>query len=197
MGFLDTVTSPFKMVDSFLNPQRGYEAGEDALGKGWDEAKSYQLPFQGLGLQQYPQIQAAIQKLLNPGALENEWASSYEASPFAKRDLEMNREQGLDAASSMGLMGSSGAINNIQRGAGDIVSKDRTQFMQDLMQKFLSGLGLSHDIFNTGASAGTNLGNQALGMGENMAGLEYGKQNSPGNLLENLIKTGASAWAAK
>jgi hypothetical protein len=108
--------------------------------------------------------------------------------------LDMNKQSGLDAASSMGLLGSSGALQNIQRGAGDIVANDRERYMQNLMKTFLSGLGLSGGLYETGAGTARNLGQQATQMGETMGGLEYGRERAPGQLLENLLKMGAQTY---
>jgi len=199
----------FDMISSFMNPQQGYENAEKPINNAWNQAqnnwnqaKSYQTPYISQGQGVYPQLQGNINKLLDPTQLESQWANSYEMSPYAKNLLGMNQEEGLDAASSMGLMGSSAALNNIQRGAGNIVSADRKQYMQDLMDKFLQGLGLSSKIYDTGASMASNLGGQAINMGqmgqktgEDLAGLEYGRTNAPGNMFENLLKTGTSLFA--
>lgn len=189
MGWTDFIPGG-NYLDSFLHPERGYEDAQREARKYWEDAKRYQEPFMEHGLDQYGRLNEGIGRLLDPTKLQSDWASSYEQSPYAKRALEMNTGQGMDAASQMGLMGSSAALGNIQRGAGDIVARDRKQYMEDLMNKYMSGLGLGQNIYGIGASTAGNLGNQAMGLGGNMAGLAYGRANAPGNLLGGFLGMG-------
>lgn len=190
------------LLNSFLNnPHKGAESG---LNQGWKEAQKYQSPFWQHGMDQYDPLNQARQNLMDPSKLQGEWASSYETSPYAKRMLENNMQQGQEAASAMGLNGSSAATGNIQQGAGDIVSRDRQQYMDDMMKKYMAGIGLGQDIYGKGASAGQNLGNQAYGHGENMAQLNYDKAAAPGEalgqgagmLFNSLQKGGGNKWNA-
>lgn len=184
MGLFD-----FDYVTSFLHPERGYKSAEAPINQGYEEAKGYLDPYFQHGNEQYSYLNDAASQLMNPADLENKWASSFELSPFAQRLLQINKEQGLEDASSMGLMGSSAALSNIQRGAGDIVASQRRQYMQDLMDKFLKGIGLRGDIYSQGLGAGTNLANLASNRAENLANLEYGRVNAPGMLYEKLLGT--------
>jgi hypothetical protein len=178
------------MISSFLHPEDAYEDAQNEARRYWDESKGYLKPFMDRGLEQYPQLQEFIKKLSNPMALQNEWSSGYETSPYAKRMMDINKQIGLENASSMGLMGSSAALNNLNRGASDIVQKDRQQFLNDLMQKYMSAIGLSSNIYGTGAASGSSLSNLGQQMGSNMAGLEYGKSAAPGVLFGKLLGTG-------
>lgn len=197
MSVFDTykTLSGYKMLNSFLNPEEAYKKAEKPVKAGWEEAKGFQTPFLQQGIDQAGKLNTAENSLLNPGELQNQWSQGYETSPYAQSMLEQNKSQGLDAASSMGLMGSSGALNNIQRGAGDIVSKDRQQYMDDLMKKYMSGIGIGQDIYNTGANTGNTLGNEAMKNGENLAGLEYGQYAAPGAMFGKLAG-GAADMAA-
>lgn len=191
-NFLDpfnVVSSGKGMLDSFLHPERGYADAARESRRGFEEAKGYQLPFMQHGLDQYGRLNDATGKLMDPMALQNEWSKGYETSPYAKQLLEANTGQGLDAASSMGLMGSSAALGNIQKGAGDIVSQDRKQYMEDLMNKYLSGIGLGQNLYGIGAGTAGNLGNQAVQQGNNQAEMAFGRRNARGNLFGNLLGT--------
>ena len=185
----------FDMISSFLNPQEGYEAAENASRAGYNQGQGYLNPYNKQGMDQYGNLMGAEGKLLDPQALQNEWAKGYETSPYAKRMLDMNRQSGLEGASSMGLMGSSGALSNIQQGAGDIVSRDRQHYLDDLMQKYMAGIGIGQNIYGIGAGAAGNQANMAMRQGENQAGLEYGRQNAPGQLFGNLLGTAVNAAA--
>jgi hypothetical protein len=181
------------MLGSFLNPSRGYKEAGKQVQQGWNNAVAFEAPYAQHGGEMYSRLNEAFNKLLNPGALENEWAQGYETSPYAKQLLESNKSQGLDAASSMGLMGSSAALGNIQTGAGNIVSQDREKYMKDLMEKFIASLGLGTNIYGAGATAAGNLANNATQTGTNMATTKYGEYNAPGDMFMNLLKTGAQA----
>lgn len=178
------------MINSFLNPQDAYKDAEDQIQKGWQQAQGYESPFVNQGQAQYGNLMGAEGALLNPAQLENQWTQQYQTSPYAQQMLQQNKAQGLDAASSMGLMGSSGALNNIQVGAGNIVNQDRQQFLNDLMQKYMTGVGIGQNIYGTGATAAGNLASGALQTGENMAGLKYGEEAAPGQMFGNLLGTG-------
>jgi hypothetical protein len=187
---MERVMGIFDMINSFLNPDQPYQAAEDQIQKGWQQAQGYEQPFMQQGLDQYGNLMTAENALLNPAALENQWASQYQTSPYAQQLLAQNKSSGLDAASSMGLMGSSGALNNIQTGAGNIVNQDRQQFLNDLMQKYMTGISVGQNIYGTGANAASNLAGGAMQTGENMAGLAYGKAAAPGDFFGKLLGTG-------
>lgn len=169
------------LINSFLNnPHKGAQEG---INQGWDQSRKYQEPFWQGGVDQYGRLNTATGKLLDPASLQDEWSKNYETSPYAKRMLEMNSQQGQEAASAMGLGGSSASVSNIQQGAGDIVSRDRQQYMNDLMQKYMAGIGLGQGLYNTGANAGHNLGNQAYQHGVDTANINYARESAPGQAL--------------
>lgn len=172
-----------------------YEAAEKANNQGWNEAQGFEKPYWQQGLDQYGRLNGAENALLDPGALESQWASGYQTSPYAKQMLEQSKNSGLDAASSMGLMGSSAAMNNIQVGAGNIVNHDRQQYMDDLMKKYMTGIGIGQNIYGIGAQMGGQLGNQAMQHGENNAGLEYGRVGAPEQMRNGMIGSFVNAGA--
>ena len=186
----------FDMVNSFLNPQRGYEAAMGPVNKGWKEARGYQEPYNNAGQSQIGRLTGAEDRLLDPMGLENEWSQGYETSPYARDMLERNKTSGLDAASAMGLGGSSAALNNIQQGAGQIHNADRQQFMQNLMQKFLAAIGIGQNMFGVGATTAANLGKGATEHGQDIGMLNYNATNAPGDLLKSLIQAGIKAYGA-
>lgn len=181
------------MFSSFFNPGDAYKKAMNVAEQGWQDTRKYEEPFWQMGQQQIDPLNQARQALLNPVQLEDQWSEAYEPSQYAQRMLAMNRGQGLESASSMGLMGSSAALNNINRGAADIMGQDRREFLNSLMQKFLSGIGLGQNLLNTGANMGAHLGDQRMQHGSNMGALAYGRQAAPGQLLENLINTAINA----
>jgi len=180
----------FDMINSFLNPQEGYRAAKAPINEAFRQTEAYGKPYWQQGIEQTGRLNEAENALLNPAELESKWAGGYETSPYARQMLEANKNAGLEAASSMGLMGSSAALNNIQTGAGNIMAQDRQQYLNDLMQKYMTGIGLGQNMYGTGAGMGQFLGNAATNRGQNLAQLEYGEQAAPGQLFGNLLKTG-------
>jgi hypothetical protein len=129
--------------------------------------------------------------------LQDKWASGYKESEAAKNAQMMAQEHGLGAASSMGLMGSSPALQAIQAGTSQIGAEDRKSYLDDLMQKYLAGAGLAQNIYGTGANAANsmsgnamNMGQNAMNMGQNSAQMAYGQQNAGGNMFGNLLGAG-------
>lgn len=182
------------MLSSFFHPEKGYEDAEKQFRKFWEEAKGNMQPFINQGLAQYGNLTGAENALLNPETLLKKWMSGYEESPYAKKSLETARSGGLDAASSMGLLGSNAAIGNIQNSASDIMNQDRSAYLGDLMQKYLSGVGIGQNIYGTGAGMASNLGELSHRFGQDIGGARYGAANAPGNLLAQLINTAANVY---
>lgn len=174
-------------LSKMFHPERGYEKGQEQLDKYYSGAQGYLNPYNQNGQESFGGLNDAMKALLNPEALENQWSSGYGTSPAAKNAIEMAKNYGLDAASSMGLGGSSAALNAIQGGASGIGMQDRQQYMQDLMQKYLSGIGIGQNIYGLGAGAAGQQANNAMNMGGESANMAYGKENAQGEMMNKLI----------
>lgn len=195
-------------LDSFLHPEEGYEKGQEQLDKYYkqsqnlfNQGQSYLQPYSQFGQNAYGNLSDAMKRLLDPAALENEWTKGYTESDAAKNATDLATQSGLNAASSLGLMGSNTALNALQGGASKIALNDRQNYLDNLMQKYLAGTGIANNIFNTGAGAAStmsgnalNMGNNAMTMGGNSAQMAYGKQNAPGELFGKLLGTGIGLY---
>jgi hypothetical protein len=180
------------LMQSFMGDPS--ETAENEENKGWDQAQKYQHPYWQGGVDQYGRLNQATGDLMDPQALQDKWSKGYQQSDYAKQLLGQNKTSGLDAASSMGLMGSSAALGNIQQGAGNIVAKDRQQYMDDMMKKYMAGIGLGKDMYGIGATAGANLGGQAMTHGENRANLGYNRINQNQSNLAQGAAYGMNAY---
>jgi hypothetical protein len=136
---------------------------------------------------------------MNPQGLEDEWIKNYRESEAAKNLESIAEQRGLDSASSMGLLGSTPALQALQAGKSNIVAEDRRNYLNDLMDKYMKGAGLSQGIYGTGANAASsmasnasNMGQNAMNMGSNSANMAYGQANAPGNLFESILGMGGS-----
>ena len=139
-------------LSDFLNPGKAYKQAGEVEQAGYNESKGYRQPFIENGVGAGNNLKDMLNKLMNPGKLQNEWSQGYETSPYAQQLQKQNQTQGLDAASAMGIGGSSAALSNIQKGSGDIVQKDRQNYMDDMMKKYMAAMGIGESMYGTGAT---------------------------------------------
>lgn len=178
-------------LSSFMHPGRGYKAGQEQLDKYYNEAQGYQQPYNQQGINQAENLNTYIQSLMNPQQLYDEWSKGYKESEAAKINQGLAEQHGLDAASSMGLMGSSPAIAAIQGGTTKIALDEKQKYLDDLMQKYMAGAGISQGMYNTGANTAGQMGQNAMNQGQNSANMAYGQKNAGGNMFSNLLGMGA------
>ena len=171
------------MFSDFLHPGRAYQDAQQQMQEGMGRARGAQQPFVTAGQDVIPQLQGALGGLLDPQALQAQWMQGYDESPYAKDAQARAQQSGMDAASAMGLEGSSAAMENIQRGAGSIQQQDRQQYLDDLMQKYMGGVQGLQGMFGTGAGAAGQLGQQELQGGNIMGGLAGGQRQAGANLM--------------
>lgn len=180
-------------LSSFLSPGKGYQAGQEQLDKYYGQAQGSLQPYNQNGQEQYGNLQSYIDNLMHPEKLQDEWIKSYTQSEASKNAQGMAQEHGLDAASSMGLMGSSPALNAIQAGTTQIGLEDRQNYLNDLMQKYMGGAGLVQGVYGQGANAAGQMANNSMTMGQNSAEMAYGQKNAGGNMLGGLLGAGIGA----
>ena len=188
------------MISSFFHPEEGYKKAGQQLNKYWDKSnqfynqgQGYLQPYNQQGQSQYQRLMDQANALNDPAALQAKWSQGYEKSPQAIQLQKEATSGGMDAASSMGLLGSSTALNNIQQSSSNIMQGDRQNYMNDLMNKYLQSIGIGQGIYGTGANAAgamsgnaMNQGGRAMDMGQNMAQMMYGQTNAPGDMFGKL-----------
>lgn len=194
MSWISGIPLVGNAIDSFLHPEEGYKDAAKKMEEAWRQAQGFQEPYRQGGLDQMGRLNSAENSLLDPSALLSKWMGSYQESPYAQKSMQNAKESGLGAASSMGLMGSSAAVNNIQNSSSDIMNADRQQYLNDMMQKYMAGIGIGQNMYGIGASTAGNMGNQAIGVGENLGQAAYGAKNAPGDMLKNMLAMGAKMY---
>lgn len=188
-----------KMFSSFMNPERAYRRAGERADTYYNKSQEQMQPYIEQGQNAYGGLNTAMQSLLNPVQLHNEWASQYETSPYAKLNMELAQNQGLDAASSMGLMGSSPALRAIQAGTSRIGMADREHWLDGMMQKYLSGAQLAQGLYGQGANMAGLGAQNTMAHGGTMGQTAYGQAAAPGAVAGNLLgmliaaKTGGMA----
>jgi hypothetical protein len=183
-------------LDSFFHPGEGYKKGQGKLNKYYQEGQDYLQPYNQFGQDAHGNLSEVMKRLLDPAGLQNEWAKGYTQSESSKNTQHMAQENGLDAASGLGLMGSNTALNAIQGGTTQIGLNDRQNYMDNLMQKYLAGAGIAGNMYNTGANAAGAMSNNAMNMGNNSAQMAYGQQNAGGDLFGKLLGAGIGGAAS-
>lgn len=170
-------------LSSWLHPERGYQAGQEQLDKYYNQGQGYLNPYSQGGQQAFNPLMNQMQQLMDPQALQDKWAKGYKESEAAKGMEGMAQQHGLDAASSMGLMGSSPAISAIQAGTSQIGAQDRQNYMNDLMQKYQAATGIGQNLYGIGANAAGQQSQNAMNMGQQSAGMQFGQTNAPGQMF--------------
>lgn len=174
-------------LSNLLHPGRAYDAAQQAEQGYYNQAQGMRQPFIDTGMKGGQSLQDMLSKLMNPGQLQDEWSQGYETSPYAKQLQQQAQTGGLDAASAMGLGGSSAALSNIQKGSADIMQKDRQQYMDDMMKKYLSAMGIGESLYGTGANMASQGAQGAQQMGQDAAQMEFGKKQAGSNTLMKLM----------
>ena len=177
------------MLSSFLHPERGYAAGQGQLDRYYNQGQGYQQPYNQMGQQAGQGLNTAMGRLMDPASLQNEWSQGYETSPQALQAQELAKQQGLNAMSAQGVMGSTPALQAMQAGESQIGLNDRQNYLDNLMQKYQAGIGIGQNMYGVGASTAGQMGQNAMNMGENSAGMAYGQQNAPGQMFGQLAST--------
>lgn len=182
MGWLgDTFSGIF-------DPAKAYRNAGREIKQGYEQGQGYLDPYNQAGRGQIDKLTGAQNRLMDPAALQAEWAKGYQMSPYAQQLQDQAKSSGMDAASSQGLLGSSSAINAIQQGSSNIMNADRQQYMNDLMTKYMGGIGIGQGIFGQGANAANQMSQNANAFGQNMAGVKFGEGNAMMNQAMNMLK---------
>lgn len=178
-------------LSSLIHPGRAYKKAAEEQEKYYGQAQDYLNPYNERGLEAGNAVSGAMNNLLNPDQLYNDWAQGYQMSPYAQQQQQAATQNGLNAASSMGLMGSTPALQAIQAGTSQIGNQDRQNYLNQLMNMYFQGAGIGQNIYGQGAQAGGQLGQNAMNQGTNAAEMAYGRQAAGGNMLGGLLGAGA------
>lgn len=182
----------FDMFTSFLNPGKGYKKAQNQLDKYYQQSQQQLQPYNQNAQNMYGQLSDATTNLLNPSSLMDKWINDYQMSDQAKFAQNRAMDSGINAASAMGLVGSSPALQALQYGQSEIGAQDEQRYIERMINQYLQGAGLAQGIYGQGANAAGNMSNNAMNMGSSAAEMAYGRQNAPGQLFGNLLGTAAN-----
>ncbi len=182
------------ILSDLFDPGAGYQAAQNQTQQYYNQGVGALQPYATAGNNALPQLTGAASSLLNPAALQAQWMQSYTTSPEAQMAEAMATQHGLNAASSMGLLGSTPAESAIQAGTSQIGLEDQQNYLHDLMQKYVAGINATSGIYKTGAGAAEDIGNLNEKFGRMAAQEAYGKKAAGGSFLGTLIGAGAGAF---
>lgn len=174
----------------FFHPEKAYQGAQQERENYYNQGQANQQPYNQMGQEAGNYLKNIMDKFGDPAKLQDEWAKGYETSPYAKQMMGQAQESGLGAASQMGLMGSSSALNNIQNQASTIMQGDRQNYMNDLMQKYMAGAGIGQGMYGTGAGAAGQMNQNAQAMGQDSAQNRYNQMSAGGNMFGNMLGGG-------
>src|SRR5690606_28816653 len=178
------------LLSSILHPSRPYRKAAEQSQMYYDQAQSNLAPYQQQGQAAYGDLQGAMQNMLNPEQMYGDWAQGYEKSPYAQMLQQEAMDQGLGAASSMGLMGSSAALNALQRGTSMIGQQDRDNYLNKLLNMYTNGASTAQNIYSQGASASGQMGQNAMNQGNTMDEQTYGIEQAPAQMMGRILGGG-------
>ena len=184
------------MISSFLHPERGYEKAQEQSNQYYNQGQNYLQPYNQQGQEAYGHVNNAMQNLMNPEQLQERFSNSYNTSPSAQYAMQEAQNNGLRGASSMGLMGSTPALQAIQAGTSRIGAEDKDSYIKNMIQQYMEGAHLAQGIYGQGANAAGQMGQNAMNMGTNSAENAYNQQNAPGALFSNLLGSAATMGSA-
>lgn len=184
-----------KMFKSFMQPEKGYEKGQEQLNQYYNQGQNYLQPYQQQGQEQYGNVSGAINNMMNPSQLFDKWLQDYQQSDASQMAQGRAMEQGNRASQAMGVGGSTPALQAMQAGSSEIGAQDQMNYIEKMIQQYLQGANLAQGVYGQGAQAGNQMSNNAQNMGQNSAQMAYGKQNAPGQMFNDLLKTGAYAYS--
>jgi hypothetical protein len=177
-------------LSSFLHPGRQYRAAQDQMQQYYNQAQGAMQPYMRHGEEAYGGLSEAMKNLMDPQALQAQWMEGYETSPQAQFAQQQAQQHGLDAASAMGLMGSQPALQAIQGGTANIGFQDRDNYLNALMDKYKTGIGLGENIYGAGANMASQSAQNAMNMGNIMGGLAGGAAGAGGGMIGQLLGGG-------
>lgn len=177
-----------------LNPSKGYKKGQGQLDKYFNQSQQYLQPYNQNAHAAYGNLNQSIQKLLNPSQLHDEFLSNYNQSEASQMAQARAMEQGNRAAASTGVLGSTPHLQALQAGANEIGAQDQQNYIQQMIQQYMAGVGHLENIYGVGANAGVAQANNAMNMGGESANLAFGRNNANNKLFGDLFSTGIGAY---
>lgn len=177
------------LITKAMNPGQGYKKGQQQLDKYYNQGQGYMQPFMQQGQAAYGPLSGAMNDMLQPSSLLNDWMGDYKISPLAKMDQERARNASLRALSSMGMLGSTPGAQAVQAGERYIGAQDEQRYLDRLAPLYFQGVNTAQNLYGQGGQMASQMGQNAMNMGGESANMAYGQKSAPGNMFSNLMGT--------
>lgn len=180
------------IITKLMNPGGAYKAGQKQLDKFYNQGQGYLQPYSQNGQDQYGNLNGAINNLLNPSQLTDQWMNDYQMSDAAKYQQGRAQDAGMRAMSSMGMVGSTPGLQAMQAGLSGIAADDEQRYIDRMIQQYTQGANLAQGIYGQGAGAAGQMSNNAMNMGQNSAEMAYGQKSAPGAMFGSLMNNASN-----
>lgn len=152
----------------------------------------YYQPYMQAGSQALGNVQGQYGQLTSdPGAMYNQFASGYQASPGYQYKLQQALGAGSNAAAAGGMLGTPEHQEKNMNIAQGITSQDFEEYMKHIMGLYGKGLegqqGLETQGYQANTGYGENLGNVLGKQGEYAYYGQAGKNSGQASALQNLF----------
>jgi hypothetical protein len=174
-------------LSSFIHPGRAYEKAGKESERYYNQGQQFLQPYNQHGEEAYGNLSGAMQNLMHPQDFYNELMQNYETSPYAQNQQAQSTQHALNAASSMGMLGSTPALNAMQAGNSAIGNADRENYFKRLMDMYFHGADISQNIYGQGAQAGNQMGQNAINQGTNASEMAFGQNAVGGQMFGNIL----------
>lgn len=176
----------------FGNSGRPYEKAGQEYQKYFNQAPSYQEPYNEAGQIALPQYQQWLQGQKDPSGFINNLMSKYQQSPWAKFATDQGMRANTNSASASGLIGSTPYQQAGEQYAHDISSQDMQQWLQSVLGINTQYGAGQHDLVQGGQHASDIISqlfqNEAQTMGQSKYGEEAGKQSDQNSIWAGITK---------
>lgn len=176
----------------FGHSGRPYEKAANTYRDNFNQAPSYQEPYNEAGQIAMPQFQQWLQKMKDPSGFVNSLMKGYNQSPWAKFETDQAQRFNTNQASASGLIGSTPYQQAGEQYAHDISSQDMQSWLQNVLgvntqygsgqQSLVNGGQHSSDILSQLFS------HFAENMGQAKYGEEAGKQGDQNSIWAGITK---------
>lgn len=153
-----------------------YKQAMEQYQKWANEAKNVQNPYLNAGQGAIPDYQKWLESQKDPSKFINDIMGQYGESPWARYEQQQSMRAGENAASALGLLGSTPFAQQMQQNAMNISSQDMQNWLNNVLGiNAQYGQG-QQNMMGIGANAANALTNMYANLGQQMGEAAYGQK---------------------
>ncbi len=163
------------MFGDYQNPA---DAASPFLDRASRELPQYYKPYMQAGQQALPQLQGAYSSMMDPNALISKIGSGYQKSPGYDWMLNQGNQATQNAAAAGGMLGSPQHQQQAATMNQGLANQDYYNYLSKALGLYGQGAQGQQHLFDTGAGASMNLGDNLSSLLGSQAQLAYQGQNA-------------------